>query len=226
MKTITKQEQNVLIKTLLPSYHCHIMTHPDSLIARTLGFFTLKFQGTHLRLLLMQNIFPRGINKLTFDLKGSKLDRKISKNKNLHSINDLIGDKVYKDLDFLSTQKYLSIPYKEALSVQKRIYEDIQLFSKLNIMDYSLLLGIADDRIYNWKYFIASGPEEVESGYVVGIIDYLQLYNGAKKLETFSKNLKVGVHRHDISSMNSEDYCKRFLKFITSIINAVPETEE
>ncbi|CAG9314984.1 unnamed protein product [Blepharisma stoltei] len=222
IKTISKQEQKVLLSLLLPEYHTHITTHPNSLIARTLGFFSLKVQGIHLRLLLMQNIFPLNSHKIAFDLKGSRLDRQSIKHSGVMSTKDLIGDCIYKDLDFLHTQKYVYLPYDDALFLKQRIYDDVQLFSKLNIMDYSLLLGIAEDPVKDWRYFMQAATSEYESGYIMGIIDYLQIYNKAKKFETFSKNLRIGIKKHEISSICSEEYRDRFLKFLDSIVSMEP----
>lgn len=220
IKTITKEEHKVLLRVLLQNYHHHIATHPDSLIARLLGFFSIKFQNTHLRLIIMANIFPSINIKAIFDMKGSRLDRQSIHDEHANSLSDLKNDKVYKDLDFLRTQKNLYLTYNDNLMLKRRVHEDSQLFSKLNIMDYSLLVAIGTAPEIKSRHFLKASEKDNENAYVIGIIDYLQTYNNMKKIETISKGLiKPGINKQDISSINSDDYAKRFLRFLNSIIS-------
>lgn len=65
------------------------------------------------------------------------------------------------------------------------------------------------------KYFFPSLKGDVL--YIIAIIDFFQLYNIQKNLETKFKLLKTGVTKKDISSMPPEGYKERFISFVKSI---------
>ena len=62
----------------------------------------------------------------------------------------------------------LSVTPESKQKLKSAIFNDTLFLSKLNIMDYSLLVGIDDD-------------------IQAGIIDYCRLYSWDKKLETWAK---------------------------------------
>ena len=68
------------------------------------------------------------------------------------------------------------------------------------------------------KYFFPSLKGDVL--YIIAIIDFFQLYNLQKTLETQLKLLKTGVRKEDISSMPPEGYKDRFIEFVKSITNS------
>ena len=65
------------------------------------------------------------------------------------------------------------------------------------------------------KYFFPSLKGDVL--YIIAIIDFFQLYNIQKTLETQLKLFKKGVTKNDISSMPPEGYKERFISFVKSI---------
>ncbi|CAG9327682.1 unnamed protein product [Blepharisma stoltei] len=218
VKTITKAEQKVLLEVLLPEYHAHIKQNPDSLIARLFGLFAISFNNTKCNLIIMQNILPSYNMQAVFDLKGSKVARQTISHVSVKSIDDILNDRIYKDLDFLHLKKSIFLSYEDGLALKKRIHSDVQLFTRLNIMDYSLLLGISYQEVAVKNSFRAIGNDKGK-GYVIGIIDFLQTYGRLKRLETLSKSFVMpGVSKLDISAVGSEDYGERFVKFICSII--------
>ena len=81
-------------------------------------------------------------------------------------------------------------------------------------MDYSLLVCvIPKSENLSKSRFVFEG---VDYNYVMGIIDFLQVYNLHKKLETISKS--VTHDQKELSSICSEEYKKRFLRKIKSYI--------
>eukprot|EP00026_Physarum_polycephalum_P021669 Phypoly_transcript_25065.p1 GENE.Phypoly_transcript_25065~~Phypoly_transcript_25065.p1 ORF type:complete len:162 (+),score=30.40 Phypoly_transcript_25065:28-486(+) len=116
--------------------------------------------------------------------------------------------------------------------------KDALLLSSLNIMDYSLLLGIhftdRDDPHHSQNgvelaQFISSHQEAMSVDklpgaqgltqlispdkneiYFVGIIDVLQLYDGKKKSERFMKVYILQKDGQGLSSMAPQPYAKRF----------------
>ena len=74
------------------------------------------------------------------------------------------------------------------------------------------------------KYFFPSLKGDVL--YIIAIIDFFQLYNLQKTLETQMKLLKKGVKKKDISSMPPEGYKDRFIEFVKSITNSEKYVKE
>ena len=68
------------------------------------------------------------------------------------------------------------------------------------------------------KYFFPSLKGDVL--YIIAIIDFFQLYNLQKTLETKLKLLKTGVRKKDISSMPPEGYKDRFVEFMKIITDS------
>ena len=145
-----------------------------------------------------------------FDIKGSVKDRQVSKDDRL-SLDTIDSSEVYKDVDF--DKSFGTIILHDSKKVRKALEKDALLFSKHNIMDYSLLLVICEKNEELRGQFVHQGPDYTV---IIGIIDFLQEYNFKKKIETLSKSL--GRNACDVSSMNAQDYCKRFIVKINEII--------
>ena len=80
IKTMTKHELNLMLK-MLPALAEHFKQNPDSLLSKIIGVFTVKTNSTNeVHLMLMENTLqlknPENL-KYIFDLKGSKVDRKV-----------------------------------------------------------------------------------------------------------------------------------------------------
>ena len=213
VKTISKEEESVLLKYLLPSYHKHLYLCRSSLLSRIIGLFQVEISGsTTISLLVMKNIFEKPLD-LVFDLKGSRIARQ-----SIHheDCTQLVNDRVYKDLDFLKYQKTLNLSYQDSLKLKRIVNDDVNLLASLNIMDYSLLVGFASSHCNSSFYF--QGASDSPKGYYIGIIDFLQTYNTLKKVESFGKSIVRPGKKSQISVINSADYASRFLKFIVSIL--------
>ena len=74
------------------------------------------------------------------------------------------------------------------------------------------------------KYFFPSLKGDIL--YIIAIIDFFQLYNLQKTLETQLKLLKTGVKKEDISSMPPEGYKDRFIEFVKNITNSEKYVKE
>ncbi|KAF9581195.1 Phosphatidylinositol-4-phosphate 5-kinase [Lunasporangiospora selenospora] len=88
----------------------------------------------------MGNVFPpnRDIHE-TYDLKGSTLGRAISDEELMNNPRA-----TQKDLNWITRNRKLELgPEKRHLFVEQ-IKRDVELLARLNIMDYSLLIGIHD----------------------------------------------------------------------------------
>jgi 1-phosphatidylinositol-3-phosphate 5-kinase len=181
-----------------------------SAIAKILGAYKIKIkirqnkiENRHI--FLMENLFydlDMNKNLKCYDLKGSKSRRYIAKRD--HKPNQVLPDTNFKE-DFKG----------EPIPLEKNIYElmkaavhnDSLILSKMNVVDYSLLLIIDD----------ADG-EESSSKRVkrirIGIIDYCRKYTWDKQLEHVGK---IIINRLQVPTIvNPINYKERFKEAISN----------
>ncbi|KAA8913604.1 hypothetical protein FN846DRAFT_771807 [Sphaerosporella brunnea] len=140
IKTIHHGEHRFL-RHVLRDYYKHIEDNPNTLISQFYGLHRVKTPfGRKIHFVVMNNLFPphRDIHQ-TFDLKGSTIGRDYKE--------DNLGENpraTLKDLNWLRRDMHLNFgPQKKELFIEQ-VKRDVALLQKLEIMDYSLLLGIHD----------------------------------------------------------------------------------
>ncbi|KAK5583743.1 hypothetical protein RB653_005342 [Dictyostelium firmibasis] len=137
LKTIPKREAK-LLRSLLPEYYEHMKRNPNSLLTKFFGLHRVKPQnGRQVRFLVMKNLFctPKEITQ-RFDLKGSTVGRELSAEELKKTCP------TFKDLDFRRLGKKIHLgPDRKKLFIHQ-LSEDCKFLVKLNIMDYSLLIGL------------------------------------------------------------------------------------
>ncbi|KAM9972349.1 hypothetical protein ACTFIW_007408 [Dictyostelium discoideum] len=137
IKTIPKDEAK-LLRDILPSYLEHIQSNPNSLLPRFFGLYRVKpHSGRQVRFVIMGNLFPtkKKIHE-RYDLKGSVVGREAS-------VDEKKSDSVtFKDIDFRNRKQKIFLGPGKKQSFIDQIKRDCKLLQSLNIMDYSLLIGI------------------------------------------------------------------------------------
>ncbi|CEJ01879.1 Putative 1-phosphatidylinositol-4-phosphate 5-kinase [Rhizopus microsporus] len=140
IKTIHYTEHKFMRK-ILKEYYKHICDNPGTLLCRYYGLHRIKLpHGKKIHFVVMSNVFPpnKDIHE-TYDLKGSTLGRFLPEEeirKNPYA--------VMKDLNWEKRQRKLQLgPLKRKLFISQLV-RDVTLLSQLNIMDYSLLVGVHD----------------------------------------------------------------------------------
>ncbi|KAF8928200.1 Phosphatidylinositol-4-phosphate 5-kinase, partial [Haplosporangium bisporale] len=140
IKTIHHAEHKFMRK-ILKDYFNHVKQNPHTLLCRFFGLHRVKLpHGRKIHFVVMGNVFPpnRDIHE-TYDLKGSTLGRAISDeelNNNPRATQ--------KDLNWVNRNRKLELgPERRHLFVEQT-KRDVELLARLNIMDYSLLVGIHD----------------------------------------------------------------------------------
>lgn len=216
VKTISSQDAKTLYK-ILKQYYQHIIDNPDTLILRILGLFSIHVGMTApIYVIVLNNVFwdvSRPIDT-SYDLKGSYVDR-----------GGNSKSTVNRDCD-LKENILLSTPLRDRLLEQ--LSSDSLFLSELNLMDYSLLLGVHEKDNYcteSGKFDIPDGMStlcqfESKDGktlYSVGMIDFLQEYNLKKKLERFFKIVLLCKDSEGISVINPRKYQDRFMEKMNSI---------
>ena len=141
IKTIHHVEHKLLLK-ILPSYVEHVQKYPHTLLSRFFGLHRVKEPGGRkIHFVVMQNLFPpnKDVHEI-YDLKGSTFGRFINESEAKGK------QQVLKDLNWRDKQKHLELGPKKRAWLFKQLEIDVELLIKLEIMDYSLLIGVHNVR--------------------------------------------------------------------------------
>ena len=238
VKTVAKEELKVIL-AILPSMHDHFVRNPSSIISRIYGVYTVKMKSYRpVHLILQQNTLRFDNNNdvsRVYDLKGSLFSRLVKSHRITASTTTL------KDQNFINNQLHFAevdLSAEDCHRINDVIRKDSDFLASMNIMDYSILLGIESKLQINTEEYahvvanagrkrsmITSDLERFKrhrlqspkgtSTYHVSIIDIFQLWNWDKKLEQFAK-CKI-LRRCDpsvLSSVEPDFYRLRFQKFM------------
>ncbi|KAJ7946634.1 Phosphatidylinositol-4-phosphate 5-kinase family protein [Quillaja saponaria] len=133
IKTLKKFELKVLLN-MLSKYYKHVRDHENTLITKFFGLHRIKLRvGKKVRFVVMGNMFCTELRiHRRYDLKGSSHGRYTDKDKNNENTT-------LKDLD-LKYEFHMDKLLREYLF--KQISLDCMFLESLQIIDYSLLLGL------------------------------------------------------------------------------------
>ncbi|XP_039056190.1 putative 1-phosphatidylinositol-3-phosphate 5-kinase FAB1D isoform X2 [Hibiscus syriacus] len=152
-------------------------------------------------LMVMENLaFGRNLTRL-YDLKGALHARFSSA---AEGSGDVLLDQNFVN-DMNSSPLYVSNQAKRIL--QRAVWNDTTFLNSINVMDYSLLVGVDMQR------------QEL----VCGIIDYLRQYTWDKQLETWVKSSLVVPKNLLPTVISPKEYKKRFRKFMSTYFLSVPD---
>jgi len=142
IKTIRHAEHKFLL-TILKDYHEHVKANPHTLLSRFYGLHRVKLpHGRKIHFVIMNNLFPphRDIHE-TYDLKGSAIGREYPEEKAKEK-----KGAVLKDLNWIHRNREIELGPEKFALFQAQLKSDVALLDRLNIMDYSLLIGLHDMR--------------------------------------------------------------------------------
>ncbi|CAF4366416.1 unnamed protein product, partial [Rotaria sp. Silwood2] len=174
LKTLLDYEARLLLQ-ILSGYHLRLRQH-STLLNRYAGLYSLRIKTLSSNIItyvaITVNAFTPSlkINEI-FDLKGSKMRRKIT--------GFLSTEKFYKLKDVNFTELYpdgIRIPTIIYQKLKTIIANDAKALRKLNIMDYSLLLGI--------RHLDMSKAEMLERQNSIGVTALLQVTNSLASKQT------------------------------------------
>lgn len=140
IKTIHHTEHKFMRK-VLKQYYEHVANNPNTLLCRFYGLHRIKLpHGRKIHFVVMGNVFPsnKDVHE-TYDLKGSTFGRVTSDeeiSRNPHA--------VLKDLNWVDRGRKLEFGSIKRRIFIEQLHRDVKLLAELNIMDYSLLIGIHD----------------------------------------------------------------------------------
>ena len=140
IKTIHAAEHK-LLRRILRDYYAHIEKYPNTLISQFYGLHRVKIPyGRKIHFVVMNNLFPphRDIHQ-TFDLKGSTIGRDFKEEE-----LDRNPRATLKDLNWLRRNNHFEFGQRKKAVFVEQMKRDVALLQRLNIMDYSMLVGIHD----------------------------------------------------------------------------------
>ncbi|KAK8450312.1 hypothetical protein SEVIR_6G004400v4 [Setaria viridis] len=209
IKQIKKTEFESFIE-FAPHYFQHVFhsldTGSQTCLAKILGIYQVKHirhgKEVKIDLMVMENLlFGHNISRI-YDLKGATFSRRVADS------ND--HDTVYLDQNYVEDMGvspiYIGGRTKHLL--QRAIWNDTAFLTSVNVMDYSLLVGV----------------DKQKHELVFGIIDYLRQYTWDKQLETWVKTSLVVPKNVSPTVISPREYKKRFRKFMAKYFLTVPDT--
>ncbi|KAF9173411.1 hypothetical protein BGX21_001229 [Mortierella sp. AD011] len=203
-------EKDALLK-FAPKYFEYMekTNEAPTVLAKIFGFYTLKIKngesGHALKIdvLVMEHLFYNQKITRTFDLKGIQ-DRHAASKPNAGGG----GSTTLWDGDFIEGRyKTLLLLYSHSKRIiRESLLNDTEFLAGANIMDYSLLVGVDDER------------KEL----VVGIVDFIGAYTWYKRIESKGKTTLRGA-KDSVTVLPPQQYKTRFREAMERYFLAVPD---
>ncbi|KAF9352006.1 hypothetical protein BGX26_010091 [Mortierella sp. AD094] len=203
-------EKDALLK-FAPKYFDYMekTNEAPTVLAKIFGFYTLKIKngesGHALKIdvLVMEHLFYNQKITRTFDLKGIQ-DRHAGSKPNAGGG----GSTTLWDGDFIEG-RYMALLLLHSHSkkiIRESLLNDTEFLAGANIMDYSLLVGVDDER------------KEL----VVGIVDFIGAYTWYKRIESKGKTTLRGA-KDNVTVLPPQQYKTRFREAMERYFLAVPD---
>lgn len=199
IKTQTKDE-NKFLKRILPHYYKFITENPSTQLVRILGMHRVKMY--HIRrkvhFVIMTSVFdtPQEIHTI-YDLKGSLIGRAAKKKE-----RDNGG--VLKDMDLLTDNRKICVGSETKRLVMEQLSRDAYFLASLNIMDYSLLVGI-HDKTRQLSGSLKSGDTGSHSNTPFRRRTTSDISNSSKNIEIVDLTVCDHIEVQSVQNMESEN---------------------
>ncbi|CAO3607438.1 unnamed protein product [Mucor hiemalis] len=200
-------EKDAFLK-FAPKYFEHMKrsANEPSVLAKIFGFFTIRMNNTldkkapviNLDVLVMEHLFYNQNIIRRFDFKGIQ-DRHVDEFRKQQK------DTTLWDGDWINEYRtQLPVHEQSKAILELAIANDTEFLSKCNIMDYSLLVGVDNDK------------REM----TVGIVDFIGAYTWYKKMESRGKSTLSP--RREITVVPPDQYKLRFCREVCDYFIPVP----
>ncbi|KAF9956361.1 hypothetical protein BGZ65_002787 [Modicella reniformis] len=204
-------EKDELLKFAPKYFEYMTNTHAaPTVLAKIFGFYTLKIKdstGNALKIdvLVMEHLFYKQKITRTFDLKGIQ-DRHVGSKPNAGGGGG--GSITLWDGDFIEGRfkTLLLLRSHSKKIIRESLLNDTEFLAGANIMDYSLLVGVNDER------------KEL----VVGIVDFIGAYTWYKRIESKGKTTLRGA-KDNVTVLPPQQYKARFKEAMERYFLAVPD---
>ncbi|KAJ3120861.1 Phosphatidylinositol-4-phosphate 5-kinase [Nowakowskiella sp. JEL0407] len=196
IKTIHHAEHRFMRK-ILKGYYEHCQTHPHTLLSRIFGLHRVKLPGNKkIHFVVMGNVFPsnKDIHEV-YDLKGSTVGRSIPEEEARKNPRA-----VMKDLNWINRNKKLYLGEEKKSKLVEQMELDVAFLAKMQIMDYSLLVGCHDMQLGN-KQNIRDQTLTVLEGSVLETISRNTSSSGGGGGKRRSRNMKKMMREIDSEAL-------------------------
>lgn len=182
-----------------------------TVLAKLVGVFNVvlrvpkqngSYREDRLNFVVQENLFYGRTISSVYDLKGSLRSR----------YNDAKDTGVLLDENLVETlsRAPLLVQQKSKQQLERAVWNDSAFLASLGVMDYSLLVGIDEERCE----------------LVVGLIDFVRQYTWDKQLETYVKQSGMfGGGGKEPTIVSPKQYKKRFCNAMSSYFVLVPEVQ-
>lgn len=180
------------------------MCQQPTVLAKIFGFYRVGYKygalgrSMNMDVLIMENLFYDRKNLQVYDLKGSRRNRFVQPS---GKENEVLLDENF--IEYMSESPFYIREHAKLQLNQSLVY-DSQFLQRFNIMDYSLLVAIADDK------------KEL----LVGIVDFIRPFTWDKKLESWVKD---AVGSKEPTIVSPAQYRKRFRSAMNRHLDMVPD---
>jgi 1-phosphatidylinositol-3-phosphate 5-kinase len=179
-----------------------------TVIAKIFGFYQIYMKNPYtgktikIDVLIMENLFYQRKNLRIFDLKGSMRNRHVEQT---GKENEVLLDE--NMVEYIYESPLFVRQYAKKL-LRSSLWNDTIFLSKVNVMDYSLVIGIDDEN----------------KTLTVGIIDCIRTFTWDKKLESWVKEKGlVGGRTKEPTVVTPRQYKNRFREAMDRYILMVPD---
>ena len=231
IKTIDTNEKNILFEKMITDFHC-FMRESRSILSRIYGLFKIELnEKGSIYVIVQRNMddLPLKTKLLTFDFKGSTVDRQII----LKGDTALQREKLWakyknrvlkdKDLDLIGLKFILD--FKNWKQITSIVDSDSSFLQNLGVIDYSLVVFIheyqKEDLENNKECSRIIASKDNKYIFNFSIVDYLGTYNIMKKGESLTKNILGYIKKSEdtnFSVLDPKNYGVRFRNFVKRII--------
>ena len=231
LKTIDSNEKKILFEKMIIDFHC-FMRESRSILSRIYGLYKIELRDKgSIYVIVQRNMddLPFETKLLTFDFKGSTVDRQIIGKNDCGMVREKIWEKyknkVLKDKDLNIIGLKFIMNFNDWKNITSIIDSDSSFLQNLEVTDYSLVVFVHKyrkedlDKNKGCTRVIASKNSKYIFNF--SIVDYLGPYNFIKKSEKFTKSLfgYFGKSKDtNFSVLDPNNYGERFRKFIKKII--------
>lgn len=163
----------------------------------------LNTTGTKIKMyvVVMENLFYGDRSTKFFDLKGSMRNRKVTETGKAKEV--LLDENMVEYI----YEKPLFVREHSKRTLRASLYNDTLFLTKMNIMDYSLVIGLDMDR----KTIVA------------GVIDYIRTYTWDKKVESWVKARTTSAAIKEPTVISPKQYKNRFRESMERYFIMVPD---
>ena len=202
IKTIRSEEHRLFMR-FLPAYYEHVRGNPHTLLSQFYGLHRVKLPGRRkIHFVIMNNLFPshRDVHEV-YDLKGSTVSREQLSAK---------PSAVLKDMNWLQRDRYVELGPQKRAQFERQLRADVSLLQRLQLMDYSLLIGLHDLSYGpSTSPINKSAPMLRRPSILVSPVDDKEADASSTQLQ-FSRNHPHQTSLQDMQGKRAEQQCSLF----------------